>query len=199
MPLSLHIFEDRYRTMMQDCQEQGLSFGIVAIRDGVEVGGIAQPYGVGTLAQFHEVESLDDGRFQLVVTGASRFRVDRMLGGRPYPVGSIRYLEDLPGESGPLAQLVPRVVRAFRDYAAAIALLGGDGPGELEVPDDPELLSYLVAASLQVEVSVKQELLEMDAVGRRLRRCLGLLQREGAVLDAMLAHRNDPINTFSPN
>ncbi|MFN2591811.1 MAG: LON peptidase substrate-binding domain-containing protein [Candidatus Dormibacteria bacterium] len=199
MPLSLHIFEDRYRVMMRDCQEQGMSFGIVAIREGSEVGGGARPYEVGTLAQFHEVEELDDGRYRLVVTGASRFRVARMDDARPYPVGSVRYLEDVSGEDGDLSPLTNRVARAFAGYASAIARLGGGTADDLEIPDDPELLSYLVAASLQIELPLKQDLLELDGAADRLRRCLRLLQREAAVLDAMLAHRDAPVGTFSPN
>ena len=62
MPLPLHIFEERYRQMMRDCEEQGTGFGIVAIREGVEVQGPATPHPVGTLAQMRKVERLDDGR-----------------------------------------------------------------------------------------------------------------------------------------
>src|SRR5487761_306981 len=61
MPAGLHIFEDRYREMIRDCQEQGTSFGVIGIREGVEVGRTAFPFSVGTLAQIQELEALDDG------------------------------------------------------------------------------------------------------------------------------------------
>src|SRR5438105_7911783 len=77
MPLALHIFEERYRQMMRDCRVAGTSFGVVAIREGREVGDGAVPYEVGTLAQIHECETLPDGRYKLRVEGASRFRVER--------------------------------------------------------------------------------------------------------------------------
>src|SRR5947209_19069395 len=78
MPLGLHIFEERYRQMMRDCHEAGTSFGVVAIREGREVGEGALPYEVGTLAQIRESEKLPDGRYNLRVEGASRFRVERL-------------------------------------------------------------------------------------------------------------------------
>ena len=87
MPAGLHIFEERYREMIRDCQEQRTSFGVVGIREGVEVGRAAFPFSVGTLAQIHELEALDDGRFNLVVAGASRFRVESLSLDRAYLVG----------------------------------------------------------------------------------------------------------------
>ena len=89
MPMSLHIFEERYRAMMRDCQAASTTFGIIAIREGREAGTTAVPYEVGTLAQIDEVEELPDGRYNLVVVGASRFRVDSLSRHRPYLVGAV--------------------------------------------------------------------------------------------------------------
>src|SRR5487761_338001 len=70
MPAGLHVFEDRYREMIRDCREQGTSFGVVGIREGLEVGAGALTFGVGTLAQIRELDALDDGGFNLIVAGA---------------------------------------------------------------------------------------------------------------------------------
>ena len=94
MPLGLHIFEDRYRSMMRDCREQGTTFGVLAIREGAEVGGRALPYTVGTLAQLRDVEELPDGRYNLLVVGASRFHVDSFVYDRPCSVGAVRCVQD---------------------------------------------------------------------------------------------------------
>ena len=51
MPMSLHIFEDRYRDMLNDCLEGGTSFGIVAIRDGAEGGRFGHPIPGGNPGQ----------------------------------------------------------------------------------------------------------------------------------------------------
>jgi len=69
MPMSLHVFEERYQEMMRDSLDSGTSFGVVAIRDGKEVGGEAVPRGVGTLARIVHVERLPDGRINLLITG----------------------------------------------------------------------------------------------------------------------------------
>ncbi|HEV1997046.1 MAG TPA: LON peptidase substrate-binding domain-containing protein, partial [Candidatus Dormibacteraeota bacterium] len=58
MPLSLHVFEERYKQMLEDCLQSGKTFGVVAIKQGEEVGGEATPCQVGTLARIVSVEKL---------------------------------------------------------------------------------------------------------------------------------------------
>jgi Lon protease-like protein len=186
MPMALHIFEERYRQMMRECRNAGITFGVVAIREGVEVGGAAVPYQVGTLAQLRDIEELPDGRYNLLVVGASRFHVDSLSRRRPYLVGAIHYLEDALDAGDDPAELAERVRPAFRAYALTLrGDTGGADAGEL--PEDPELLSYLVAASLQVETARRQALLEVDGTAARLRGCLSVLRRETALLERMLA------------
>ena len=202
MPAGLHIFEDRYREMIRDCQEQGTSFGVVAIREGLEVGRTAFPFEVGTLAQIREIEKLDDGGFNLVVAGASRFRVERLSVNGSYLVGTIHYLQDVRGDEEAIPDLARRTVKAFAAYTSALRNLADEVSGEAEaaeLPDDPELLSYMVAASLNVEVNRRQELLEEDSVSGRLRRCLAALRRESVFLDQMLARRDHRIVSVSLN
>ena len=186
MPMALHIFEDRYRAMMRDCIDQHTTFGVLAIREGVEVGGPALPYAVGTLAQLRNVEPLADGRYNLVVVGASRFRVDTFAHDRPYLTGAVRYLEDSPAETATAGRLEKSVARAFREYVQRLRESTGDPPIDIELPDEPELLSYLVAAALQVSIAERQRLLEIDAAQARLRACLDVLRREMVLLDHML-------------
>ncbi len=203
MPAGLHIFEERYREMIRDCQEQGTSFGVIGIREGLEVGRSVLPFSVGTLAQIHELEALDDGRYNLVVAGASRFRVESMSLERPYLVGAISYLEDTRGDESLIPELAERAARAFTEYTASLRNLADTNVGEDEqgdeLPDDPELLSYLIAASLNVEVNRRQELLEEDSVSGRLRRCLQVLRRESIFLTQMLARRDHNIVPVSLN
>jgi Lon protease-like protein len=199
MPLPLHIFEERYRQMMRDCEQEGTSFGVVAIREGVDAMGPATPHPVGTLAQLRKVERLEDGRYNLLVVGASRFRILDVSTRRPYLVGEVEYLQDSDEGEQVSAQLARQVGAAFRGYANTLRQLAGQERNDIDLPDDPELLSYLVAATLQVEIARKQELLEMDAARERLRGCLALLRREAVLLDQMLARRDAPTGAFSPN
>jgi Lon protease-like protein len=199
MPLRLHIFEERYRQMMRDCEERGTGFGVVAIRAGTEVGPAAQPHEVGTLAQLRHVEQLADGRYNLLVVGASRYRIGRLSTARPYLVGEVDYLEDSAGDTEEAGRLARRVAAAFRAHAVALRELADDKPDDLELPEDPELLSYLVSATIQVETVHKQRLLEIDSAEERLRVCLELLRREAVLLDRRLARRDTPIATVSLN
>ncbi len=201
MPAGLHIFEERYREMIRDCQDRGTSFGVIGIREGLEVGRAALPFSVGTLAQIHELEALEDGRFNLVVAGASRFRVESLSLERAYLVGRISYLEDTRGDEAAIPELARRTTRAFTEYTVALRNLADDAAEEepAALPDDPELLSYLVAASLNVEVNRRQELLEEDSVSGRLRRCLQVLRRESLFLTQMLGRRDHSIVPVSLN
>ena len=199
MPLQLHVFEERYREMLRHCDEQGTSFGVVAIREGVEVGGGAVSYDVGTLAQIRRLERLEDGRANLLVTGASRFRVLRRVTGHPFPAGEVEYLEDAPGEPEAMNRLGKEVRESFQRYAATLQQMASQQPSVDELPDDPELLGYLAAAALQVEVPHKQRLLEADSAEERLRMCMSLLRREETLLERMLARSSARIASISPN
>jgi Lon protease-like protein len=199
MPMSLHIFEERYKTMMRDCRAASITFGIVAIRAGREVGGGAVPYDVGTLAQLDEIEELPDGRYNLVVAGASRFHIDGYSHHRPYLVGSVHYLQDIPASGAHTERLAAAVTSAFRGYATQLRGIGQEDPVEIGLPTDPELLSYLVAAAMQVETARRQQLLEIDGTAERLAACLRLLRREAALLDRMLVRSKDHAGTSGLN
>ena len=64
--LPLHIFEERYRSMISRCVEEKVPFGVVLVRSGEEVGGPAEPYDVGTTARVARLQRLPDGRMNLV-------------------------------------------------------------------------------------------------------------------------------------
>lgn len=194
MPLPLRIFEERYRTMLRDVRRSGVGFGVVAIREGVEVGAAATPHLVGTLAHIREVEERDDGTFELLVVGATRYRIVGVSTERPYLVGSVEYLEDLPGDPESNGRLVAAVTTAFTSYAQQLRALAGKDPEPVELPDDPELLSYLVAGTLQVEIVHKQRLLETDSADQRLRFCLQLLRRELTLLNLGMARGATPVS-----
>ena len=197
MPMALHIFEERYRRMMHDCLDQGTTFGVVAIREGREIGPSADPYEVGTLAQLRAADPLPDGRYNIVVVGASRFHVETLSRELPYLTGSVNYLLDLPITA---AELAPRISEAFRSYMKTLSALQQNAERtDVELPDDPELLSYLVAAALQVSVAERQQLLEIDSTDDRLRACLSILRRERLLLENMLGYATASASTVPLN
>ena len=191
--LPLHVFEERYRVLVRELlalPEHQRRFGVVAIRSGREVGedGVRALHEVGCVAQLRRVTRYDDGRFDLVTSGADRFRLTGLEDGAAYPTGRVEWLPDELGGQAEAALLDPAVRAAFRDYRAALAAARGeqtdDGP---ELPDSSLVLSYLVAASVVVDIEDRQRLLaEPDGVSR-LRAERSLLRREITLLRTLTA------------
>ena len=94
--LPLHVFEERYRTLMARCLEADGEFGVVLIARGSEVGGGDLRVDVGTVARIANVAELDDGRMLVVATGVRRVRVEEWLPDDPYPRALV---EDLPDDA----------------------------------------------------------------------------------------------------
>lgn len=190
--LPLHVFEERYRVLigeLLDLPEEQRRFGVVAIREGREVGadGVTALHEIGCVAQLRRVEPYEDGRFDIVTTGAERFRLTGLDTDGPYLTGLVDYL---PDDMGPAdeAPLLDRAVRAaFLDYLAALGAANGD---EIEVPDLPDsslVLSYLVAATVLLDLDDRQALLAAPDGTTRLTAELRVLRREGTLLRVLTA------------
>ena len=186
--LPLHVFEDRYRRLVTDLLSLPADerrFGVVAIRSGHEVGddGVRALHEVGCVALVGAVEPHDDGRYDLMTTGTARFRLRSVDDSLPYLTGDVDLLPDLPGERAEVpAAAVPA---AFATYTTALADAGGDRIEVPELPEDPLVLSYLVAATLALDLDERQALLAEPDGASRLRTELRLLRREAALLEAL--------------
>jgi uncharacterized protein len=183
--LPLHVFEERYRAMMADllAGEEPYRFGVVCIELGHEVGpGAARRLsGVGCTAEIRDVETHDDGRYELVTTGGRRFRVEDVDDELPYLRADVT---PLPEEDGPgAANAVAPVTHLFRAYCDRLVAHGAEVADLDDLPDDPQSLSYLVAASLVLDRRDKQRLLEADHAAARLRLEYELLRRENLLLE----------------
>jgi Lon protease-like protein len=187
--LPLNIFEERYRQLVRDLLEgpRPRRFGVIAIREGREtdVAGVSSLYDVGCLAMVREVTELPDGRYELVTVGTDRFRLHSLDNSRPYLRGEIELLDEPVGDEIEAPVMMAAVERAFRAY---LDLLASKGPASIsvpELPDEPILLSYLVAASVIIDLPQRQELLaEPDALSR-LAAERTLLTRETAMLRSL--------------
>ncbi|HUY09389.1 MAG TPA: LON peptidase substrate-binding domain-containing protein [Candidatus Dormibacteraeota bacterium] len=198
LPLPLHVFEPRYQALVRDCQKTGGRFGVVAIRSGEEVGGSAEPEGIGTVAIISKLRPLAEGRTHLVVTGAHRFRINELLNGKPYPRAEVELLEDQAPE--PAAFILASEARSeLSRYTAGLARITGRTPSAHPLPTDPLLLSWVVAATLMVDLAHKQRLLEQTSVSQRLRQEIELLKRESTLLDLKLANLLRLVPTYGRN
>ena len=188
--LPLNIFEERYRVLIRDLldlPESERRFGVVTIRQGHEVGSDAVPglYDVGCVAQLRQVEPQDDGRFEILTFGVQRFALASVQDDRPYLTGQVELLPEEPGEDA--ERLAGAVKLAFWDYIAALAQAGGESIEVAELPADPQVLSYLVAATVLLDLPDRQMLLARADAASRLRAELTLLRREAVLLRTLAA------------
>lgn len=192
--LPLHIFEPRYRTLVEDLlaipDEDAREFGIVAVRDGYDVArdGLSALYPVGTATVIRQAERLPDGRYDIVTTGSRRFRIADVDASRPLLMGAVEFLDDSSDPADDL--LAGQVAERFLRYRAA---LSGQVPEAVEpddesaLPDDPTVLSYLVTAAMVLPVDERQRLLAADTTTQRLALARTLLGRETALIATLAA------------
>jgi Lon protease-like protein len=168
----LHIFELRYRELIAECIEHEREFGLIyADGEGVRE--------VGTRARVIDVlEEFQDGRLNIVVEGAARFRVERLTRGRSYLTAMVAPAPD--GRGRPDQDTVERAVGSFR----ALAALAGVEPNEVD--ETASQLAFEIAAQVELPTEAKQRLLELDEEQQRLELVVGLLD---AVREALLAAR----------
>lgn len=189
--LPLNVFEPRYRLLVQDLvagaedEDAVRGFGVVAIKAGHEVGeGNAQAlHEVGCVALLREVTETEDGRYELVTVGASRFKVVGIdeSAGTPYLTGLVEPFGDDDTEDdedeGGLQLLSAAVARRFEEYREVLDI------GGAEAPEDPRVMSYLVAAAMVLSLDQRQALLEAPDTATRLRTELAVLKQEIALVE----------------
>jgi Lon protease-like protein len=224
MVLPLRVFEERYRQMVADLlakPEPAREFGVVAIRKGREVatdsapgiGNAPELYDIGCVARLRESTRHPDGRFDLVTIGTRRFRLLRTDDSLPYYQGEVEELPEqaLPDQAPPdqsrrdeaakVAWAVQSVQAAFRDYLNALADRAGAVVRVAEIPDDPILLSYVVAAGMIMDLPERQALLAAPHAVARLKAERSLLTRERAMLRLTTSRPAPDLSQerFSPN
>jgi Lon protease-like protein len=205
MLLPLHIFEERYRQLVRDLLErpEPRRFGVIAIRKGRETGidGVQSLYDVGCTATLRRVERLEDGRFDLVTLGTERFRLLALDQALPYLRGEVELLAaDAVDEAG-AAPLVRAVRAAFREYLNALSGRGGATVRVEDLPGEPMLVSFVVAAAMVIDLPERQALLAESDTIRRLAAERALLSRETAVLRATTSRPAPDLRytPYSPN
>ena len=162
--LPLHIFEPRYRQMVRQCLDEKSEFGML----------LALPKGVvhvGCTAEIIEVvKRYSDGRMDILTMGRAPFRVVNLFDGNPLLEGEVDYLEDSETPSN------PRVRRELVElYEACHTLIFGDYPKNLE-NSVSEILSYVVAGTLPMDLLWKQQILELRSEADREERLVAYLR-----------------------
>ncbi|MGW0330649.1 LON peptidase substrate-binding domain-containing protein [Streptomyces sp. NPDC003011] len=210
--LPLNIFEERYRAMMRELlktpEDEPRRFAVVTIRDGHEVAqtapGMPDPtavpergptagfgedpvkafHGIGCVADAATIRERPDGTFEVLATGTSRVRLRSVDASGPFLTAELEELPEEPGEeAGALAE---GVLRSFRQYQKRLA---GARERSLstgaELPDEPSVVSYLVAAAMMLDTPTKQRLLQAPDTAARLREELKLLRSETSIIRSL--------------
>ena len=177
--LQLHVFEDRYREMVRSCLEFDRPFGIVLIREGDEVGSIAEPYMVGTSVRILRTIPYDDGRMDIHVQGERRFRIRELdEDTRPYLVGQVEPVIELEIEESEENQQLFDLAKNQFEHLIQKIFARQDFEVRVKLPPDPVALSFQIAHMLHLENLAKQRLLETTDTVERVATLIPILEMQ---------------------
>jgi uncharacterized protein len=200
MPIKLHIFEERYKLMMNQCIENETPFGVVLIAEGVEaLGPLAEPHMIGCTARITQVSPLGDGRMNILAVGQERFEIQELRHDQPYLVAMVEPFPFNDVDPTMLENSSSQLRRWVERYLRILAQAGDVEFDAEQLPDDPLTLAHLAAIVLQVPMNQKQELLSMSESNKLLTTMRSLYRREVAILEAMLSHSTTEEGPFSLN
>jgi Lon protease-like protein len=176
VPLPLHIFEQRYRQMLDDIRAGNNLFGLSYFEDASE--NEIPPAGhIGCVAEVTEAQTQPDGRSNILTQGVIRYRVEKYFErGDEYLVAQVSFFEDEPEDSDALRASAAEVAALFTRIARAVRKINDERANLPDISEtEPQKLSFLVAAAVELDTNAKQQLLEMRSTSERLDRLSEIL------------------------
>ena len=186
--LPLHVFEPRYRQLIDDVADSTRTFGTVLISAGREVGGGDRRCTIGTKVSIEELMPLEDGRSILVARAQERIEVVNWLADDPYPRAEVI---EAPSSGVPTEELVHAAATEVRRVRRLICELD-DGPCPpigVELSGDLEEDQWMVCALAPVGLFDAQRLLEISDAHSRLSELITLCQAKSEDLSLLLSQR----------
>ena len=187
--LPLHIFEDRYKKMINRCIDNNEAFGLVQLRANADREREDTIHRVGVMARIVQVERLDDGRMNIFSAGESRFRILDFTGKLPYWTASVELFEDVEESADELQASHDEVAALYRRAFEVGAKLRAVEPSDLVLPESAVGLSYMVSYVLDIDAEEKQRLLEMVSTVERLESLVTHLRRAITQLERQIAQK----------
>lgn len=200
MVLPLHVFEPRYRQLLDDVLEDGGEFGVALISRGHEVGGGDIRTDVGTVARILRAEELDEDRWFVIAVGTRRFRVEGWLPDAPYPRAEVVDLDDDPledddddggaaGQDDDVVAALTALTPGLRRVLALQAELGQDNvPATFELAEDPSVAAWQAAILSPLTSFDAQRVLATDDRLERLALIAGFLDEIESTLRFQVQH-----------
>ena len=202
MQLKLHIFEDRYKRMINRCIESDLPFGIVLISSGREaLGPVATPFEIGCSAKIVEVEKLPFERMNIVAVGHQRFRIRSLDRTHPYLLGDVEFYSPRDDDPRLMRHFARRLRPLFIRYLDILAAAEEIQFDAEQVPRTPKALAQVASILLQTDNAQKQELLTLDNMSGLLRLLVEIYRLETVLLAVRLSPPDESfsIGPFSSN
>ncbi len=187
--IPLHIFELRYRELIDECVENDEEFGLIL---GTGDGAVHE---IGTRTRVAQVEALDDGRLNIIVEGGERFRLVELTTGRSFTTGIVEPVED-EDDPAPAAD-AERALVLFMELAEI-----ADSDVDLPDPTSPTF-DFELGARVDFAAESKQELLTLTSPRARMTLLVQLLETalEAVRLEQTLrerAGRNGKVSPLDP-
>jgi ATP-dependent Lon protease len=179
VPLPLHIFEPRYREMLADIRIGNNLFGLSYFDSSASEKELPPIGHIGCVAEVTEEQPLPDGRSNVLTIGLVRFCIEEYVeNDSPYLMARVSFFEDQEEDDEAVEDRSREVAETFTRIARAVRTLNDERANLPDISDtEPQRLSFLVAAAMEIDTDVKQELLELRSTGERLRRLRDMLVR----------------------
>lgn len=171
MPLPLHIFEERYKLMVNTCLEQGSEFGIVYFS-----GNQFQEKGCTAVIK-KIIKRYHDGRMDIMTQGERRFAMSKRYDDKPYLQAEVEFFDDRPEDqlsSEKFQKLADRAITLLRKINE---MTGQYREEHLAGPPDCKTVSFIAAACDGFSFQEKQRFLEMTTTSARLRKAVEALEK----------------------
>jgi len=179
MDLPLHVFEPRYRKLVDQVLGNGNEFGVVLIERGQATGGGDTRSTVGTVARIIDAQKFTDGRWALATVGVERFRVTEWLPDDPFPQAKIQLWPDDPANAVATAEDAPDMASVPHKFNRCLALASEAGVDVGAMPPsvaNPTIATMQMAAQLPIGSFDKQVLLAAESTSDRLRKLDELIE-----------------------
>ncbi len=179
VPLPLHIFEPRYRQMLGDIRAGNNFFGLSYFDPSTTEKEIPPAGHIGCVAEVTESQPLPDGRSNILTIGLIRYRIEEYIErDTPYLLARVSFFEDEDEDDERLRDSSRDVAESFTRIARAVRTINDERASLPDITEtEPQRLSFLVAAAMEIDSDVKMELLELRSTSERLGRLREMLTR----------------------